>query len=113
MLQGLQVIYSRGLDEKHRKAASLLYDHAFGHKFATAIKSRQDRITLFENAFVSDFAITANIENKLVGIAGLHTAEGSLTRGINVNSLLSRLGVIKGLRAIAVFSFYERKLKPG
>ena len=113
MSQELDVAYSIGLNEGQLKAAAQLYDEAFGKKFAVAIKSRQDRLKLYESAFVGRFAISASVEAKLVGLAGFHTPDGSLTGGIGASVLLTQLGVIRGLRAIAIFSLYERKPKPG
>ena len=57
MPQGLDVAYRIGLNKGQLKTAAQLYDEAFGKKFAVAIKSRQDRLKLYESAFVGRFAI--------------------------------------------------------
>ena len=113
MSQDPDVAYRIGLHEGHLKAAAQLYDEAFEGKFAVAIKSRQDRLALFENTFVGRFAISASVERKLVGIAGFHTLDGSLTGGIDAGVLLTRLGVVRGLWAIGIFGLYERKPELG
>ena len=107
MSQELKVIYRIGLDEGQLKTAAELYDEAFGKKFAVAIKSRQDRLKLYESAFVGRFAISASVDAKLVGLAGFHTPDGSLTGGISAGVLFTQLGVVRGLRAIAIFSLYN------
>ncbi len=113
MSQELNVVYRIGLEKGQLNRAAELYDEAFGKKFAVAITSRQDRLRLYESAFVGSFALTASLESKLVGLAGFHTPDGSLTGGITAGVLLTQLGVFRGLRAIAIFSLYERKPKPG
>ena len=102
-------IIQRGAPESQRRTAALLYDAAFGEKFALAIKDSGSRIQLFEQCFRLEHCIAALKDNQLVGIAGYSTAEGSLTSGITFKSLIEHLGWWKGLRAALVFSFYERK----
>ena len=113
MSQELAVVYTIGLKSDQLKTAVQLYDEAFGEKFAVAIKSRQDRLTLLESAFVGRFAISATIGTNLVGLAGFHTFDGSLTGGIGARTLFTQLGFVRGLRASVIFSLYERKPKPG
>lgn len=102
------ISYGVGLKEGQFEAAAHLYDEAFGEKFKVAIKSRMDRIALLENSFIGRFAITASEGEDLVGLAGFHTPEGSLTSGIGASQLLGKLGVVRGLWATAIFSLYER-----
>lgn len=102
------VSYGVGLKEGQFERAAQLYDEAFGEKFKVAIKSRMDRIALLESTFVGRFAVTASEGKDLVGLAGFHTPEGSLTSGIGASQLLAKLGVVRGLWAIAIFSLYER-----
>ena len=113
MSQELDVAYGIGLDRRQFKTAAKLYDEAFGKKFAVAISSRQKRLTLLESAFVGNFAITASVGMNLIGLAGFHTPDGSLTGGIDVRGLLTQLGIVRGLRAAVIFGLYERKPKPG
>ena len=102
-----------GIAEGQLEAAAILYDEAFGAKFQAAIASRDDRLQLFEQTFLREFAICANRGSELVGLAGFHTSEGSLTGGIGWTELEAHLGFFRALRAAVVFGFYERSLKPG
>ena len=113
MSQDLKIDYRLGLNRDQLEAAAELYDEAFGKKFAVAIKSRQDRLKLYESTFNGKFALSASVEAKLVGLAGFHTTGGSLTGGITPSVLLTRLGFFRGLRATLIFSLYERKPTPG
>lgn len=105
--------YGVGLKESQFKAAAYLYDEAFGEKFKVAINSRVDRIALLECTFVGKFALTASDGENLVGLAGFHTPEGSLTSGLGATQLVAKLGVVRGLWAMAIFSLYERTPVPG
>lgn len=107
------VSYRAGLNEDQFASAAQLYDEAFGDKFAAAIRSRTDRISVLKDSFVGRFAVTASVGELLVGLAGFHTPEGSLTGGMSARQLLVTLGLIRGLRAIAIFAMYERTPKPG
>jgi ribosomal protein S18 acetylase RimI-like enzyme len=101
--------YQIGLPEKHRNSAVDLYEEAFGQKFAVAIPSKKKRILFLTKCLVLDYVIGAVYQDKLIGIAGFQTAEGSLTGGITYSELLSQLGVIKGNWAAIIFDIYERK----
>ena len=104
--------YQIGIPEKCRSTAVDLFDEAFGRKLALAIASKNERKELFSKGFKLDYAIAALYKGSLVGIAGFHANEGSLTSGITYRDLLSHLGFFKGNRAALVFSFYERTPRP-
>ena len=104
----MSIVYEIGLRADHFKAAAQLYDEAFGEKFKVPIRSKVDRMTLLERTFVSKFAVTAIAGTDLVGLAGFHIGEGSLTGGIGVRRLFEELGLVRGLWAAAVLSLYER-----
>jgi len=106
-----RITYHAMLERKRYDQAARLYDQAFGKKFAAAIKHRDDRLVVLEGGFCGAYAFTACDEETLVGIAGYHSATGSLTGQITASGLINHLGIIKGLRAIAVFSFFERRPK--
>lgn len=108
-----EIIYQLGLPEKFRSYAAILYDEAFGAKFSVAVISYKNRMLLLNRCFMPEYAIVALSEDKLIGIAGFHTPEGSLTGGITYRSLISQLGFIKGNWAALIFSLYERKPTPG
>lgn len=103
------ISYRVGLPEKYRNSAVDLYDEAFGQKFAVAIPSKEKRILFLKKCFVLDYVIGAVYKDKLIGIAGFQTPEGSLTGGITYSELLSELGVYKGNWAAVIFDLYERK----
>ena len=106
------ISYRVGLPEKYRNSAVDLYDEAFGQKFAVAIPSKEKRILFLKKCFVLDYVIGAVYKDKLIGIAGFQTPEGSLTGGITYSELLSELGVFKGNWAAVIFDLYERKAAP-
>ena len=106
------ISYRVGLPEKYRNSAVDLYEEAFGQKFAVAIPSKEKRILFLKKCFVLDYVIGAVYKDKLIGIAGFQTPEGSLTGGITYSELLSELGVFKGNWAAVIFDLYERKAAP-
>ena len=101
--------YHVGLSERYRDSAVVLYEEAFGQKFSVAIPSKEKRILFLKKCFILDYVIGAVYKDKLVGIAGFQTPEGSLTGGITYRELLSQLGFIKCNWAVVIFSLYERK----
>ena len=106
------ITIQRGLPGQYLSDAAALYDKAFGQKFSVAVKSVKKRQSLLKSAFVSDYAIVALCNDELVGMAGFHTQQGSLTAGLQYNDLLSRLGFFAGNWAALIFSLYERAVKP-
>ncbi len=107
------IIYQNGLPPAHFEAAAELYESAFGDKFSRAIAERERRVSLIRNGFNPDFAITAFNCDRLVGLAGYHSPDGSLTDGITARAILRRIGFFKGIKACFIFSFYDRKPSPG
>lgn len=118
MVAGDQSItYSRGIPEAHAAAAAQLYESAFGEKFSLAIKAREQRVAIIQAALDVDYCFSASAGvseggSMLVGLAGFHSAEGSLTGGIGAGFLLRKLGLLKGSRACAVFGIYHRDPEP-
>ena len=108
-----EIIYQIGLSEHFRSGATKLYNEAFGKKFSVAVRSEQKRLTLIQKGLVTEYAIVALCDNKLLGIAGFHTSTGSLTGGITYKNLVSELGFFKGNWAAIIFSMYDRKSKTG
>ena len=104
-----EISYHVGIAEKYRDAVVDLYDDAFGQKFSVAISSKEDRLRLLKTTFMLDYAIGAVYQDRLIGIAGFQTPQGSLTAGITYDTLVSELGVVKGNWAAVIFSLYERK----
>lgn len=104
--------YQTGIPEELRGEAALLYDEAFGEKFALAVPDRQKRLPMLADAFSLPYAIVAIAGDHLAGLAGFSTPQGSLTGGMCANQLFQHLGLLNGLRAAAVFSLYDRQAKP-
>ena len=111
MIDAEKLTISKGLSDSFRLDAARLYDEAFGKKFSVAVKNSEQRISLLEACFKLDYAFVAIYDNKLVGIAGYHTIDGSLTGGLTYKTLISKLGIVKGNWAALIFSLYERKSK--
>lgn len=113
MVDANKIRYRIGLPERFRAGAAALYDEAFGEKFALAVRCDEDRRRLLHECLMPDYAIVALAENRLIGIAGVHTPEGSLTGGVGYGRLISLLGFVRGNWAALVFSLYERTPAPG
>ena len=103
----------QGTPERFRDEAALLYDAAFGAKFAVAIPSRERRLRLVAETFQLEHSIAAVCDDRLVGIAGYSGSDGSLTGGIEYDVLLKQLGFFGGHRATLIFALYERKSRSG
>lgn len=104
---------SLGIPPEQRERSAQLYDIAFGEKLALAIPDAGARVQLLTKAMQLEYAIGAFDGMRLIGMAGFSTANGALTGGMDYRVLLSELGWIKGNRAAAVLSIYERKAKFG
>lgn len=102
------ISYEQGLPISHLDQAAELYESAFGKKCARAIPEKADRLALIRNGFQSGFAFVALDDSRLVGLAGYHTANGSLTGGITARAIMRSLGLIGGIRACCIFSLYDR-----
>ncbi len=102
-----------GIPDAMRSSAAALYDDAFGAKFAVAISSREQRLALLADSLNLAFAFGATENNRLVGLAGYKTRQGSFTDGMTYNALLKHAGLIRGNWATLVFSLYERSLTSG
>ena len=100
--------YSVGLPERHRGAAAALYDEAFSAKLRAAIPD-DARLRVLAEGLNLDRAIAAVEGDELAGIAGFHAGDTSLTGGITFGSIRRQVGLIKSLRAVAVFALLERR----
>jgi len=109
----LSVTISRGIPVELRQRVAQLYDIAFGEKLSLAVPDTSDRIKLLTESMQIQYSIGAFDDQYLVGLAGYSTSNGSLTGGIDYRGLLSELGWLKGNRAAAVLSLYERKAAAG
>lgn len=105
--------YKFGVSEHHREAAVALYDQAFSSKFSLAIANSEKRLAIFSACFNLSCAIGAVEDDALVGLLGFQTTQGSLTSQLTPSLLFTHLGIIKGLRALAIFALYDRETTPG
>lgn len=105
------IVYQVGVPERMRAEAAALYDAAFGAKFAVAIRNPQQRMAIVAESLDLNYGIAALLDDELVGLAGFHTTEGSLTGGMTAGTLFRRLGVVRGVWAALIFSMYERSQK--
>lgn len=113
MSQGSDIRIQSGVPVHLREEAAALYDEAFGPKLALAVPDQAARRRLLAAAFALPYAVVALDNEALVGLAGYHTTEGSLTGGMTTEGLLRMLGFLGGARAAAVLGLYERTPEPG
>ena len=104
---------TRGWKSSLTAQAARLYEEAFGAKFSTAISDEQIRIKILSRSFLPDFSYVATVNDEIVGIAGFHTTDGSLTGGMTLRGLVTELGFIRGIWAGIVFSLFERQPASG
>ena len=102
-----------GFDDSQRARVAALYDEAFGAKLSVAIPDRDARVALVAATLDPSCAFVAVDDDRLVGIAGFHAADRSLTGELGLRDLFGRLGVLAGIRAAAVLSLYDRKPRAG
>lgn len=102
-----------GIPEAMRSSAAALYDDAFGAKFAVAIPSSEARLALLADSLNLAFAFGATENNRLVGLAGYKTGDGSFTDKMTYKLLLKHAGLVRANWAALVFSLYERSLTSG
>ncbi|MCG8376693.1 MAG: GNAT family N-acetyltransferase [Chlorobiales bacterium] len=112
-MHAVGIRYQLGVPESCLAASVSLYDEAFGQKFKVAIRSDQQRLSLLKDCFKREYAIVAMAGDKLVGIAGFHTPEGSFTGGVEYKDMVSLLGFIEGSWAALILSLYDRKPETG
>lgn len=103
-----EIVFQIGIPEPFRDDAVNLFEEAFGAKFSVAIPDREKRLSVLSEGLKLDFSVIANTNQKLLGIAGFQTSDGSLTNGITLKSLFKHLGFWGCFRATLIFSLYHR-----
>lgn len=103
----------KGWDTRDSSAVAELYEEAFGRKFAAAISDRQKRVEILSKSFVPDFSYAVYVDDKIAGLAGFQTRDGSLTGGLGLSGLIRELGLVKGVWAGLVLALLERQPKSG
>lgn len=114
----MDITFQQGFPDSQLDTAVSLYDVAFGAKLGVAIPSEEKRNAFMRQSLLPDYAISAMDGEKLVGLAGFHTAEGSLTGGFmdgmaGYRQFISQLGLLRGHWAMLILSLYERKADEG
>ncbi|MCP3976635.1 MAG: GNAT family N-acetyltransferase [bacterium] len=109
----VDVRYELGCPESARSAAADLYDEAFSQKLSPAIRNETSRRAILSTGLDLSRCIAAFEGGRLIGIAGFHDAGGSLTGGITFGSIRREIGLVRAIRAIAVFALLERNPEPG
>ena len=111
MQSSVEIVH--GIPEAMRSCAAAFYDDAFGPKFAVAMTSSEQRLAMLADSLNLAFAFGAIKDNRLVGLAGYKTTDGSFTDGMTYKVLLKHAGIIGGSWAALVFSLYDRSLTSG
>lgn len=109
-MQGVHV--ERGFPPTHRRVAALLYNEAFGEKLSAAMPDAKSRIALIESTLDPDYSFVAVAGHRLLGLAGIHTTDGSLTGGLDrmgFRVLVRSLGLPQAVRAAFIMSLFERE----
>ncbi len=105
------MLIQQGWDIEKAQSVAVLYEEAFGAKFSRVIPNKSSRIEVLSMGFLPEFSFSAMANNEVMGIAGFHVADGSLTGGMGASQLIEHLGFFHGLRACALFSLFERTPK--
>lgn len=100
------------MPEAHRHAAARLYDAAFGRKLGAAIRDDAARLAVLGAGLDLTRGIAAFESDRLVGLAGIHDTEGSLTGGIGFAMMRRLIGPWRAMRAYAVFALLDRTPEP-
>jgi ribosomal protein S18 acetylase RimI-like enzyme len=107
------IMYRVGIPEEHRRTAARLYGQAFGSKFRVAVPDERKRLEILATGLQLPHSIAALSDNQLVGLAGFHGPEGSLTEGMTWRVLMGVLGPIRGVVAGVVLFLFMRRSRPG
>ena len=103
----------RGLPTELRLQAAILYEEAFRQKFEPIVRSQEDRLAILSQSFRPDLAFVAMEGRSIVGLVGFHEGGQGFTSGGSVRGILRRLGWFKGIRALLLFSLFERRARTG
>ena len=101
--------YHLGLPPHMRHQAAVLYEEAFRQKLAPIIWNERQRIQILETSLIPELAVVAVEGPTLAGLAGFHHSGRSFTGGCAARDVLNRLGLLKGLWAIAGLALFEQQ----
>ena len=103
-----------GLPEPARRRAAELYETAFRQKLAPIVPDREELVAILADSIQPDRALVALAEDGLLlGLAGFHHDGRAFTSGGTAGGVIRRLGLLRGLRAVALFALFERKPRRG
>ncbi|WP_404343620.1 GNAT family N-acetyltransferase [Pseudoalteromonas mariniglutinosa] len=109
----MDILIQRGWDMTQAKSVAVLYEEAFGEKFACAIPLKDERIALLADCFQPEFSFVAVENDRIVGLAGFQTPQGALTDAIGFKQLVNQLGWLRAVWACLIFALFSRKPKQG
>jgi GNAT superfamily N-acetyltransferase len=98
-----------GFSDALRYDAAVLYDEAFDTKLRPAIRDDAARVAVIAAGLDPDKAIAAVDDRALLGLAGFHDEGGSLTGGITFGSVRREVGLLRAIKAFAVFALLDRQ----
>lgn len=108
-----RVTIRHGFDPVHRPAAAALYWQAFKGKLDKVMGPDDRALQFFTATMAPNHAICAfDGNNRLVGLAGFKTSDGSLTGG-NMHDIARVYGWIGGTWRALLLSALEREVTPG
>lgn len=101
-----QVSIRTGLPEENRHQAAEIYYAAFREKLSFLTSSPSKTISILTQIFNPQRALTAFIDNKIVGIAGLHYDRKVFT-AIQLAVFTREIGWLHGTAAFTVFHIFD------
>jgi GNAT superfamily N-acetyltransferase len=105
-----------GFPEHMRQSAAEIYYEGFRHNIGWILGGKERAIAYLAKTIDPDFAICAindeSCTEKLVGVAGFKTAQGSLVGG-GFSGLAGSFGFFSALWRAIILSLLERKIESG
>jgi ribosomal protein S18 acetylase RimI-like enzyme len=89
-----------------------LFDEAFASKFSTAIPLQKDRLRFWSESINPDQTLTIFLESELIGVALFATSNASGFKAASGKILYKQLGLLRFLRAGAIFSLFSYSPNP-
>ncbi|MEL6550453.1 MAG: GNAT family N-acetyltransferase [Pseudomonadota bacterium] len=108
----MTVTIAPGFKEGHRADVARLFLEAFGAKLAPALGTDTRAVTFIARGLRPDFAFSATLDGRLVGVAGIKTAKGGLMTA-SYADLRASYGAFGAVWRGAVLDLFERKLDEG
>lgn len=105
---------THSIHEKHRISAGKIYYEAFRSKLQPLVGKPVETRQTLAAGFNLDMAIGALADGELLGLAGLHSADGIFSR-VKMSDCWEKLGPMRGLYAWTVLNLFGAgaKFPPG